>query len=204
MAAEVRQAPRCSLCRKRKGALSPQAVEGPHDDPGALPELVVEVIHRLVTDPARLSRSWFEGVVARGLGDAEYVEIVGVATSVLSIDAFHDALGVHLEPLPTPQPGEPSRRRPPGAALEGAWVPMLRPDRLTGEDRDLYGGRRTPGNVIRAMSLVPAEVRGLQDLAAAQYLSLEEMAQLDRGRTLDRAQIELVAGRVSALNECFY
>jgi len=27
---------------------------------------------------------------------------------------------------------------------------------------------------------------------------------LTAGRSLDRAQIELIAGRVSALNECFY
>jgi hypothetical protein len=32
----------------------------------------------------------------------------------------------------------------------------------------------------------------------------EQMLDLGAGRTLDRAQLELVAGRVSALRECFY
>jgi AhpD family alkylhydroperoxidase len=30
------------------------------------------------------------------------------------------------------------------------------------------------------------------------------MMDLGAGRALDRAQMELIAGRVSALNECFY
>ncbi len=57
IATEVRQAAHCSYCRARKVALSPDAVEGVHESLGALPEAVVEVIHRVVTDPARLSRS---------------------------------------------------------------------------------------------------------------------------------------------------
>ena len=57
---------------------------------------------------------------------------------------------------------------------------------------------------IRALSLVPDEVRQLRQLGAAHYLSEEEMIDLTAGRTLDRRQIELVAGRVSARRECFY
>jgi len=48
-------------------------------------------------------------------------------------------------------------------------------------------------------------VRGLQDLSEAHYLSMAAMTDLSRGLgSLDRRQIELVAGRVSALRECFY
>jgi hypothetical protein len=57
---------------------------------------------------------------------------------------------------------------------------------------------------MRAMSLVPDEVRGLVDLSAAHYLAPTAMMDLSAGLSLDRAQIELIAGRVSALNECFY
>ena len=64
------------------------------------------------------------------------------------------------------------------------------------------GGRSA--NVIRALSLVPEEVRAWIELADTQYLSREEMIDLGASRALDRSQIELVAGRVSALNECFY
>ena len=102
IAAEVRQAPHCTLCRERGDALSPLAVAGPHDGLGALPDAAVEVVHQVTVDPARLSRTWFEKALAAGLGDAQYVEIVGVVVTVLSIDSFCHGLGVPPRDLPTP------------------------------------------------------------------------------------------------------
>jgi alkylhydroperoxidase family enzyme len=203
IAAETRNAARCGLCGRRKAALSPHTVEGEHDGLGALPEAAVEVIHRVVTDPGRLSRAWFEKTLASGLSDAQYVEIVGVVVTVVSIDSFCRALGVPAETLPEPEPGEPSRRRPPAARPNGAWVAMIPQGREAGPDADLYGAGRAV-NVIRAMSLVPDEVRGLKDLNAVHYLATDRMMDLRAGCALDRAQMELIAGRVSALNECFY
>jgi alkylhydroperoxidase family enzyme len=203
IAAEARNAARCGLCRRRKAALSPHAEEGEHDGLGALPDAAVDVIHRVVTDPGRLSRAWFEKTLASGLSDAQYVEIIGVVVTVVSIDSFCRGLGVPSQPLPGPEPGEPSRRRPPAAGPDGAWVAMIPQGRSAGPDADLLGAGRTP-NVMRAMSLVPEEARGLLDLGAAHYLSTERMMDLRAGRALDRAQMELIAGRVSALNECFY
>jgi hypothetical protein len=74
----------------------------------------------------------------------------------------------------------------------------------TGPEADLYPRVPKVPNVVRALSLVPDEVRGLLDLSAAHYLSPAQMMDLSAGRALDRLQIELLAGRVSALNECFY
>jgi alkylhydroperoxidase family enzyme len=53
---------------------------------------------------------------------------------------------------------------------------------------------------------VPDALRDWRSLAAAQYLSLEDMTNYERHehRALGRAQMELVAARVSAINECFY
>ena len=51
IAAETRHAPQCALCRRRKEALSPYSEAGEHDSVGALPERVVEQIHRIVSDP---------------------------------------------------------------------------------------------------------------------------------------------------------
>lgn len=203
VAAEVRAALGCALCRDRKQALSPYAVPGVHDSVTTLSPPQVDAVHRITTDAGRITGRLLAELQAEGIGDGAYVEMIGITTQVLSIDAFHRALGLPLEPLPAPQPGAPSRRRPAGAAEEGAFVPMVKPARLDPEDRDLYGGRFT-GNVIRALSLVPAEVRALRDLSAAQYLEETEMVRLGSSRALGRAQIELVAGRVSALRECFY
>ena len=123
--------------------------------------------------------------------------------TVISIDAFCRGIGVPLHPLPEPRAGEPARLRPAAARDEGAWVPMLPPDAATGDLADLWRRGRS-ANVIRALSLVPDEVRGLRELSSAHYLGFEEMMDLRAGKALDRLQIELVAGRVSALRECFY
>jgi hypothetical protein len=55
IAPESRNTLECTLCRERKDALSPSSLKGEHDSLGALPEAVVDVIHRVRTDPARLA-----------------------------------------------------------------------------------------------------------------------------------------------------
>ena len=201
LAAEARRAPDCALCRARAEALTPSAVDGEHEAAGPLPAAAVDAVHRLVTDASRLTRRWYEGLLAQGLTPGQYVEIVGVVSSVVSIDSFCRGIGAPPLPLPEPVPGEPSRYQPPGAAPEGAFVPMLA--RASGEEADLWSGRA--GNVIRAMSLVPDAVRNLRELSAAYYVPHEQVANVRFSpRAISRAQIELVAGRVSALNECFY
>lgn len=204
IAAESRAAWDCRLCAERKAALSPNAVGGKHDRAGdALPDALVEVIHRVTTDPGRLSRGFVEQALAGGLTDAQYVEAVGVVVRTVSVDFFCRAMGLPPNPLPEPQPGELTRRRPEGAREDGAFVPMI-PYGKTGPDADIYPGN--PPNVLRALSLVPDEVRGITDLSRAHYLSPRDLVNpgSNGGRAISRPQIELIAGRVSALNECFY
>lgn len=204
IAAEVRNAPLCKLCRERKAALSPYAVEGEHTSLGSLPGEAVEVIHRVVTDPGRLSRAWFHKVLAQGLEDTRYVEMIGVIVTVVSIDTFCRGIGfLPLHPLPEPIEGDPSKHRPKGAEPEGAWVSMIAHRNATGPEADLYREGRHP-NVGRALSLVPDEVRGVKDLSAAQYFPGHQVIDVRLERSLSRAQMELIAGRVSALNQCFY
>ncbi len=203
IAAETRRARECRLCRQRKAALSPGAVTGSHDHGGALPADVVEAVHRIASDPAQLSRRWFE---ALDVADTHYVEAVGVAVRTVAIDSFCRGIGTAPHPLPDPEPGAPSRRRPATATAGEAWVPMIAASAATGLEADLYGGNRRAPNVARALSLVPEEVRGISDLGVAQYVPFERVPDpsYEPGRGLSRAQIELVAARVSALNECFY
>jgi hypothetical protein len=55
------------------------------------------------------------------------------------------------------------------------------------------------------MSLVPDEVRTLNDLGAVHYLRNSQVRDLSAAAgTLSRMQMELIAGRVSALRRCFY
>jgi hypothetical protein len=212
VATEVRHAAGCELCRRRKAALSPYGVVGAHDTLGVLPERMVEQIHCIVTDPGRLTRRWFDGIIASGTSDAEYVEIVGVIATVVAIDTFCRALGVQPHPLPESLPGEPHRRRPRTAHQRGeAWVPLIHPKDLegeldTGEERLLaqyWGG--TFANIRRALSLVPEEAYAWFQLVETQYLPGKWMRDFaNEYRAITHAQIELIAGRVSVLNRCFY
>ena len=205
VADETRRARSCALCAERKAALSPYAIEGQHDHAGVLPLTVVDEIHRVTTDAKRLTRAWHDSLLSDGLSAEKYVEALGVAVLVISIDEFHRAMGYPFEGLPEPLPGDPSLYRPPGAEMQDAWVPMVDLKKADDRDKELLAG---PGGraagVILALSLVPEQVRAWLDLSGGQYLSPEQMMSMESERAIDRSQIELVAGRVSALNECFY
>lgn len=204
VAREVRQARGCDLCRRRKQSLSPYYIEGSHDRTSELPEVVVDAVHRLVTDAPRLKRAWLDQAVAAGLSLEGYVEIVGTVVALVSIDSFCLALGLEEHPLPEPLPGAPSRYRPASARQEEAWVPVVPEINEGTPEADLWPSGPI-GWVIRAMSLVPDEVRTLCDLSNEHYLPMRDVPNpaASRGR-LTRPQMELVAGRVSALNGCFY
>ncbi len=210
IARESRHALGCAYCGRLRDALSPYTVDGAHDvhpdNADLLPAPAVDAIHRVVNDASRLTRSYYERTLADGLTDARYIELVGTVVSLLSIDGFCRAIGIALHPLPEPESGSASGYRPATAAHDGeSWVPMVPFDNADTPEADLWPANRT-GNVIRALSLVPDEVRTLNDLGGAHYIAhrLVRDPSAGKGGTLSRAQIELVAGRVSILNDCFY
>ena len=55
-----------------------------------------------------------------------------------------------------------------------------------------------------SLGALPEETRALQRSSDAHYVAMRDLANPNARRDLDRLQIELVAARVSALNECFY
>lgn len=205
IAQETRNAITCAFCAARKKAISPYAVEGRHDHSGNLPERVVDAVHRVITDQSRITQDFVDRNAAHGLTKEAYVELVGVAVAVFSIDEFHRALGMPLEPLPVPQPGAPSGHRPQRLSDDVGFVPTVPANGAIGLEADLWPPHFS-ANVLRALSLVPNALREWKALAGAQYLTPEQMPDYrrDLGRALNRVQMELVAGRVSAVNECFY
>ena len=206
VAMELRHANDCELCRARKVSLSPYQVPGTHDTVSDdLTEIMVEVVHRIVTDPARLTRTWFDGLIAQGLTEEEYVEILGTLVHTLVIDEFCRGLGIQLHDLPVPRAGEPSGYRPEMATSgPGAWVPVLPPVVEQGPEADLW---QRGANIARAMSLVPDEVRTLMDTIACHYIPYQSVMgdwTIFPNGGLNRIQMEVVAARVSSHNECFY
>jgi hypothetical protein len=205
IAAEVRNAWQCPLCKARKAALSPYTIEGTHECISKLSKSAVDVIHRVVTDPGRLTQAWLGKTMAAGeITDAQYVEIIDVVVAVISIDSFCRGIGAPLHPLPKPEPGEPSRYRPATAQPEAAWVPTIPVGGAVDAEADLWDATGRAPNVIRALSLVPDAVRQLMDLSTAHYVPRDHLMDFAWGRSLSRAQMELIAGRVSALRGCFY
>ena len=170
-----------------------------------LPEAAVYAIQKLVVDNANLNRDWYGEIIAsEGMTEDRYVELVAVVVHALSIDEFHRALGLELEPLPQPIAGEPTRQRPAAAEQKYSWPPIVPKSGLNPGDEMLYGPMEWGANVISALSLIPENVRWLHDLSEGHYLSFAEMRQPDPLRAVSRSQIELIAARVSAINECFY
>ena len=207
IAAETRNAAFCKHCGDCKAALSPYGIEGSHGGIGDLPDNIVEIVHRIATDPGRLTRAWFDCAIESGLGDGEFVETVGVVVTTISVDTFTRAIGLPLHPLPEPVSGEPSYKRPAGAKPGPAWVQMLAPEDMTAAETCRENAYPTPNPtfVRRALSLVPREASGLFDMVDAQYLPGAIMSDLTaQHRAITRPQMELIAGRVSAINGCFY
>ncbi len=165
----------------QREAASPPAVPVPAE--------ALEVARTVAADAHRVDRDVCRGRVAE-LGDAAYVEIVALVACVSAMDAFCEAIGVDPPALPEPRPGEPDRQRPEGVGDIGAFV-----DAALG----------VPGpNVGRALSLAPLENATFFRLVGAMYALEDFGAMVWEERPLSRPQVELVAARVSALNECFY
>ena len=171
-----------------------------------LPEAARTMVRRLAVDPKDLNEESYEEARRGGLSDEEYVEIVGLVARVTNLDIFARGIGVDLRPLPTARPGAPSRERPAAAVQELAWVPTVPnpPDGGAAAD-ELYGGKPKP-YIVRGMSLVPDELRRHLELEEVQYLPLHRIMVPDyqHHEGFSRAQAEVVAGRVSAINECFF
>lgn len=197
VAGEIRRAHACELCRRIKAALSPNSV-GVHETAR------MELIHRVVNDPGRLSEKWALSVIARGLTDGEYIEIVGLVAMVMMMDTFRLALGLPPRELPEPKPGEPTRYRPSGGRKQAAWLPLVEPQDATEADGPMYPTPRA-GYIYRGLSLVPQSLRDYWALASCHYLPGEYVYQFDKSiRALTRPQMEIVAARVSALHQCVY
>ena len=125
-----------------KQPLSPFSLKGEHASVTNLPAPAIDAVHRIVTDVSRLTESWLLDSYKEGMTDGKYVELLGIVVAVVSIDGFHRAMGLPLESLPEPVPGEPTGYRPAGAKDMEAWVDMVPLHAVSEGEIDIYDGRK--------------------------------------------------------------
>ena len=153
----------------------------------------LDVAYRLARHAGTITEQWYEQIVTEGMHPLEWVEIVGVVVATVPVVAFARAAGVSPIVLPAPADGQPHGREADELAPAALnWVPVAAPADRT-------------ASVVQALSALPDEWKNLWQLAAAQYMSDAQMADpaWNRG-TLSRPQMELVAGRISRIRECFF
>ena len=158
--------------------------------PDGLSPLTHEVVRRLAFDAGRITREWATAVIER-MGLGYYVETVALVVQTVPIDLLCDLLGRPRQDLPVPRTGEPSRVVPDGLGQEGAFVPWA------------VDGWLGP-NVVRALSFVPEDNSRHMGIVRSMYSGQHFEEMVWRHRALSRPQVELVAARTSAVNECFY
>ncbi len=158
--------------------------------PDGLSPLTREVVRRLAVDAGRITREWATAAIGR-MGHGHYVETVALVVQTVPIDMLCDLLGRPRQDLPVPGTGEPSRVVPDGLGQEGAFVPWA------------VDGWSGP-NVARALSFVPEDNSRRMGIVTSMYSGRHFGEMVWRHRALSRPQVELVAARTSAVNECFY
>jgi hypothetical protein len=206
--AETRHARGCATCAAVKEALSPFAVTDAHDAGTDLPKHWVNMIHLIVADPGRLTHGWYKKTIAGkngdgGIPETHFVEIVSVVAHTTAIDTFSRGIGIPLRSLPEPREGDPSHYRPKEARQHQAWAPNIAWDEFGPDEADYFVGPES--SIRRALTLVPNEARSFFDVTSAQYLAGPQMRDFTREfRAITHLQIELLAARVSALNQCTY
>ena len=184
IARETRAASSGGLCATQTSALSSDATQSEHASEDVLPSIAVEAIHRIRNDSGCLTRRWFDGLIDRGLQPEAYVELASVVASTVIVDTFAQGLGQPLAPMPEAVSGAPSFERSDDVVDAGAYLPLAREGRA---------------HILRSLGLVPsASALFFRTFGPSYYMRPNiEFA-------IGQAQVELVASRVSAVNECFY
>ena len=147
------------------------------------------IVERVTVEPSSIDLETYQEIISR-IGEDKYAELAAVVSQVVPIDHLHDALGIEREQLPPVNDTATTMERPEDLVYDVGFLPTLPTDGLP--------------HVAVALSLALADNARRMLLVRSMYSgqSFEEMVWTHRN--LSRPQIELVAARTSALNECFY
>ena len=164
-----------------------------------LPDLIApgaahDVAYRLARHAGTMTVDMYRAAVDE-LGELPYVELCAIVSTVAAVAHFCRNVGLPVPPLPAPIDGQPTGERPELLAQpQYNWVPVADPaDEVAA--------------VVQAYTAVPGEHRNTWRMADAQYMPPHEMVDPSWSRRpggLSRAQMELVAARLTRLRDCFY
>lgn len=172
-----------------------------------LPSGALKLIKMVSCEAEKIDKDFYLELVSNGLRPEQYVEIVGLVTRAVSVDTFCRSLGLSMYLLVDARDGEPSKKLPDSATIDHAWVPIIPAGPRGGAPAQaLYGETEFVANIFSALSLVPDEASGVMQLGQTQYVGASDFQNFKffRDENFSRAQLELVAARISALNNCFY
>ena len=153
-----------------------------------------DLAYRLARHAGTMTVDVYRAAAAE-LGELPYVELCGIVSTVSAVAHFCRNIGVPVPPLPVPVDGPPTSDRPERLARPRFnWVLVAEPARQVAA-------------VVQAYTAVPGEHLNTWRMADAQYMSVDQMMHPDWTRRpggLSRAQMELVAARLTRLRDCFY
>lgn len=172
-----------------------------------LPAGALKLIKMVSCEAEKIDKNFYLELVSNGLHAEQYVEIVGLVARAVSVDTFCRSLGLSIRLLADARDGVPSKQLPDTATIDHAWVPIIPAGPKGGAPAQaLYGETEFVANIFSALSLVPDEASGVMQLGQTQYVEARDFQNFKffRDENFSRAQLELVAARISALNNCFY
>lgn len=172
-----------------------------------LPESVLRLAREVALGGIGIDLKFCQQVQADGLSEGAYVEVVGLVARLSHLDVFARGIGVPSRMLTEPvEDKAPSMQRPSVAKNEGFFTASI-PSAPEGGDLaiEIFGSEPAP-NIVRSLSLVPDEARRLNKVINEEYFSAETIFNLTHSslKAISRPQMELVAAKISALNQCFY
>jgi len=194
----------CTGCDARKDALSPYAPAPDHDATEDLDDAWVQIVHFVTRDSGRMTKRAIDDALASSILVDELVELFDTAIMTQTMDSFALGIGLPQVDLPHVSPGAPDRIRRETVADGPGWVPTVAPEDASADFADFYADDFV-FNIRRALTLIPREARRHWALARELYLEdprYPELQGLDR--SINRAQMEFLAARSSALLGCYY
>ena len=172
-----------------------------------LPDAAARLARAVAIDSPSIDRAYCREIQSEGVSEGAYVEIVALVSRSSNLDVF--ARGIGLSPRKLLEPMDdsaPSFKRPSEAVDEGFFTATVPNAPQGGALAESLYGKSPAGNILRAVSGVPDEARRVITLVGQQYFGPEHFLDFDArlNHALSRAQIELVATKVSEHNQCFY